>query len=176
MSETERDALEAGSVWWEGELFSGAPDWKKLLSQPVPKLTEEEQAFLDGPCEEVCKLTHEWEVSHERADLTPEVWDYLKRNKFFGMIIPKEFGGLGFSPYAHSEVVRTISTRSLAAAVTVMVPNSLGPGELLMHFGTKEQQQQWLPRLAEGSEITDPNDRRRQHQQIVRPTRALING
>ncbi len=153
MSDTEREALEAGDVWWDADLFSGNPDWAKLLAIPQATLTAEEQAFLEGPVDELCAMLDDWKISWELRDLPPEVWDFIKRHGFFGMIIPKEFGGLGFSPYAHSEVVRKVSTRSLTAAVTVMVPNSLGPGELLMRFGTEEQQQQWLPRLADGSEI-----------------------
>jgi acyl-CoA dehydrogenase len=153
MSDTEREALEAGDVWWDGDLFTGNPDWAKLLATPPATLTAEEQAFLEGPVNELCAMLDDWQISWELRDLPPEVWDFIKKHRFFGMIIPKEFGGLGFSPYAHSEVVRKISSRSVTAAVTVMVPNSLGPGELLMHFGTKEQQQQWLPRLAKGSEI-----------------------
>ena len=153
MSDTEREALEAGDVWWDADLFTGNPDWAKLLSNPPATLTEEEKAFLNGPVDELCAMLDDWKINWEWRDLPPEVWDYIKQKKFFGMIIPKEFGGLGFSPYAHSEVVRKISTRSLAAAVTVMVPNSLGPGELLMRFGTKEQQDRWLPRLADGRDI-----------------------
>src|SRR5262245_45121459 len=153
MSDTEREALEAGDVWWDADLFTGNPDWAKLLAIPPATLTAEEQAFLSGPVDALCAMLDDWKINWEWRDLPPEAWDFIKKHKFFGMIIPKEFGGLGFSPYAHSEVVRKISSRSLAAAVTVMVPNSLGPGELLMRFGTKEQQQHWLPRLAEGSEI-----------------------
>ncbi|MCA6125947.1 acyl-CoA dehydrogenase [Bradyrhizobium sp. WSM 1704] len=153
MSDTEREALEAGDVWWDADLFTGNPDWSKFLAYPPAKLTDEEHAFLHGPVDELCKMLDEWKINWEWRDLPPEVWDFVKRNKFFGMIIPKEFGGLGFSPYAHSEVVRKISSRSLTAAVTVMVPNSLGPGELLMRFGTREQQDRWLPRLADGRDI-----------------------
>jgi acyl-CoA dehydrogenase len=153
MSDTEREALEAGDVWWDADLFTGNPDWAKLLSNPPATLTEEEKAFLNGPVDELCAMLDDWKINWEWRDLPPEAWEYIKAKKFFGMIIPKEFGGLGFSPYAHSEVVRKISTRSLAAAVTVMVPNSLGPGELLMRFGTKEQQDRWLPRLASGRDI-----------------------
>ncbi|WP_424629506.1 acyl-CoA dehydrogenase [Bradyrhizobium sp. SYSU BS000235] len=153
MSDTEREALEAGDVWWDADLFTGNPDWSKLLAIAPATLTEEETAFLNGPVEQLCSMVDEWKVSWEWRDLPPEVWDFIKRHKFFGMIIPKDYGGLGFSPYAHSEVVRKISSRSVTAAVTVMVPNSLGPGELLMHFGTKEQRDKWLPGLAEGREI-----------------------
>jgi acyl-CoA dehydrogenase len=153
MSDTEREALEAGDVWWDADLFTGNPDWSKLLAFAPAQLTDEENAFLHGPVDELCKMLDEWKINWEWRDLPPEVWAFIKAKKFFGMIIPKEFGGLGFSPYAHSEVVRKISSRSLTAAVTVMVPNSLGPGELLMRFGTKEQQDKWLPRLASGQDI-----------------------
>ena len=153
LSETEREAIEAGDVWWDGEIFSGNPDWAKLLSFAPAKLTAEEQAVLDGPVAELCGMLDEWRITWELRDLPPQVWDYLKRHKFFAMIIPKRYGGLGFSAYAHSEVIRKLSTRSLTASVTAMVPNSLGPGELLLHFGTKEQQDYWLPRLAAGEEI-----------------------
>ncbi len=153
LSESEKVALAAGTVGFEGELFSGMPDWRKLLSQPIPKLNAEEQAFIDGPCEEVCKLTNDWEVTHERADLTLEVWDYLKRNKFFGMIIPKSYGGLGFSAFAHSCVLQKLNSLSGTLGSTVAVPNSLGPAELLLHYGTDEQKNYYLPRLADGREI-----------------------
>jgi acyl-CoA dehydrogenase len=153
MSDTEREALEAGDVWWDADLFTGSPDWSKLLANPPATLTEEEKAFLNGPVDELCAMLDEWKIFWEWRDLPPEVWEFIKQKKFFGMIIPKEFGGLGFSPYAHSEVVRKLSSRSIAAAVTVMVPNSLGPGELLMRFGTREQQDKWLPRLADGRDI-----------------------
>ncbi|MCC8979803.1 acyl-CoA dehydrogenase [Bradyrhizobium acaciae] len=153
MSDTEREALEAGDVWWDADLFTGNPDWSKLLAFAPARLTDEENAFLHGPVDELCAMLDEWKINWEWRDLPPEVWAFIKAKKFFGMIIPKEFGGLGFSPYAHSEVVRKISSRSLTAAVTVMVPNSLGPGELLMRFGTREQQDKWLPRLASGQDI-----------------------
>lgn len=153
MSETERAAIEAGDVWWDADLFTGNPDWHKLLYTPPATLSPEEQAFLDGPVDELCAMLDDWKINWEFGDLPPEAWAFIKANKFFGMIIPKEYGGLGFSAFAHSEVVRRISTRSIAAAVTVMVPNSLGPGELLMQFGTKEQRDRWLPRLADGREI-----------------------
>ncbi|OYU89942.1 MAG: acyl-CoA dehydrogenase [Bradyrhizobiaceae bacterium PARB1] len=153
MSDTEREALEAGDVWWDADLFTGNPDWNKLLKVAPATLTEEEQAFMTGPVDRLCEMIDDWKINWELRDLPPEVWDFIKREKFFGMIIPKEYGGLGFSPYAHSEVVRKISSRSVVAAVTVMVPNSLGPGELLMKFGTDEQRQRWLPRLADGRDI-----------------------
>jgi acyl-CoA dehydrogenase len=153
MSQTEKEAIDAGTVWWDADLFSGKPDWNKLLAVPQPKLSAEEQAFLDGPCEEVCAMTNDWEVTHERYDLPPNVWQYIKDRGFLGMIIPKKYGGLGFSALAHSAVVMKLSTRSNALAVTVMVPNSLGPAELLLHYGTDEQKNHYLPRLAKGHEV-----------------------
>ncbi|HKN09181.1 MAG TPA: acyl-CoA dehydrogenase, partial [Pseudomonadota bacterium] len=135
------------------DLFSANPDWSKLLAFPPAKLSAEEQAFIDGPVDELCRMLDDWRINWELRDLPPQVWEFLKHRKFFAMIIPKEYGGLGFSAYAHSEVIRRISTRSIVAAVTAMVPNSLGPGELLHRFGTREQQDYWLPRLAEGTEI-----------------------
>jgi acyl-CoA dehydrogenase len=152
MSQTEKDALEAGTVWWEGELFAGWPDWQKLLAYPVPKLTAEEQRFLDEDTAELCRLTRDWEMT-QHQDMPAEVWKYIKERGFLGMIIPKEYGGKGFSAYAHSQVVTKLSTRSSAPAVTVMVPNSLGPAELLLHYGTPEQKQHYLPRLAAGLDI-----------------------
>ncbi|MBX3512253.1 MAG: acyl-CoA dehydrogenase [Xanthobacteraceae bacterium] len=153
MSETERAAIEAGDVWWDAELFSGNPDWRVLMQAPPAKLSPEEQAFLEGPVRELCGMLDEWKISWEEGDLPPEVWRFMREKKFFGMIIPKKYGGLGFSAFAHSEVIRTLSSRSNTGAVTVMVPNSLGPGELLMQFGTDAQRDHWLPRLASGEEI-----------------------
>jgi len=153
MSQTERDALEAGTVWWDGELFSGKPDWNKLLAFPKPALSAEEQAFIDGPLGELCAMLDDWQITHELHDLPPHVWQFIKDQGFFGMIIPKQYGGLGFSALAHSEVVMKLSTRSGTAAVSVMVPNSLGPAELLLHYGTSAQQNYYLPRLAKGLEI-----------------------
>ena len=153
MSATEREAIEAGDVWWDAELFAGNPDWELLFAHPPARLSAEEQAFLDGPVEKLCSMLDDWEINHELGDLPPEVWDFLKKERFFGMIIPKDYGGLGFSAFAHSEVVRKVSTRSLTGAVTVMVPNSLGPGELLLQFGTPAQRDHWLPRLVDGREI-----------------------
>lgn len=153
LSETEKVALEAGTIGWEGELFSGRPNWSVLAKQPAPKLTAEEQAFLDGPCEELCRLHDDWEATHKLADLSPEVWSYLKKNKFFGMIIPKKYGGLEFSALAHSYVVAKCASLSGTLSSTVCVPNSLGPGELLMHYGTEEQKDHYLPRLARGEDI-----------------------
>jgi acyl-CoA dehydrogenase len=153
LSDTEREALDAGEVWWDAELFAGNPNWKALGKVEQPKLTDAEQAFLDGPCEELCALVDDWKINHETGDLPQDAWDYLKKKRFFGMIIPEQHGGHGFSAFAHSEVVKKVSTRSLTAGVTVMVPNSLGPGELLLQFGTTEQQENWLPRLATGEAI-----------------------
>ena len=152
MSETERTAMEAGTVWWDGELFSGRPDWRKLLDFEPQKLSEREQAFLDGPVEQLCALLDDWQVWQDRG-LSPEVWDFLKRERFFGMIIPEEHGGLGFSAIGHSAVVVKVASRSVPAACTMMVPNSLGPAELLLEYGTKAQQAHYLPRLARGDEI-----------------------
>ncbi len=152
MSETERIALEAGTVWWDAELFSGRPDWSRLLSFKPKPLTDDERAFLAGPTEELCRLVDEWDVNR-RGDLSPEAWAFLKKEGFFGIIIPKEYGGLGFSAAAHSAIITKISSRSVTASVTVMVPNSLGPAELLLHYGTDEQKRHYLPRLARGEEI-----------------------
>lgn len=153
LSDTEKVALEAGTVGFEGELFSGKPDWRVLLDQPKPTLTAEEQAFIDGPVETVCAMVNEWETTHVNADLAPEVWEYLKTHKFFGMIIPKQYNGLGFSAYAHSRVIMKLASVSATLSSTVGVPNSLGPGELLLHYGTQEQKDHYLPRLADGREI-----------------------
>jgi acyl-CoA dehydrogenase len=153
MSDTEREALEAGNVWWDGELFSGMPEWDRLMSYPAPKLSEEEQAFLDGPCEELCGMLDDWEISHKLADLPKRVWDYIIEKRFFAMIIPKQYGGLEFSAYANSCVLRKIASRNATAGSTIGVPNSLGPAELLMHYGTDEQKQRYLPGLAAGTEI-----------------------
>jgi acyl-CoA dehydrogenase len=152
LGDTERIALEAGTVWWDAELFSGRPHWEKLLEFVPQKLTPDEQAFMDGPVQELCARLDDWQIQQQR-DLPASIWAFLKTSGFFGMIIPKEFGGHGFSAIAHSRVVTKISTRSVAAAVTVMVPNSLGPGELLLHYGTDEQKKYYLPRLAKGDEI-----------------------
>ena len=153
MTTTEQEALEAGDVWWDGDLFQGSPDWNKLLKIPKPALSAEEQAFLDNETEQLCKLVNDFDVMNKDRDLTPEAWDYIKKAGFLGMIIPKEYGGKQFSALAHSTVVTKLASRSCTAAVTVMVPNSLGPGELLLHYGTKEQKDYYLPRLARGEEI-----------------------
>lgn len=153
LSETEQTALDAGTVGFEGELFSGMPNWKRLLDQPRPELTAEEQAFLDGPVEEVCRMTNDWDITHVRADLPPEIWKFLGQHKFFGMIIPKEYGGLGFSASAHAQVIAKLASISATLSSTVGVPNSLGPAELILHYGTDEQKNHYLPRLADGREI-----------------------
>lgn len=153
LSQTERIALETGSVGFEGELFTGDPDWRKLLDYPKPQLTAEEQAFLDGPVEELCRMIDDWDITHVRADLPPHLWDFVKQHRFFGMIIPKEFGGLGFSALMHHKVIQKISSISSVVSSTVGVPNSLGPGELLVHYGTGEQKDYYLPRLASGLEV-----------------------
>ncbi|MBH1975794.1 MAG: acyl-CoA dehydrogenase [Rhodocyclales bacterium] len=153
MSPTERDALDAGTVWWEGELFSGKPAWETLLAFPVPRLTPEEQSFLDNECETLCRLVDDWEATQVHQDLSPAAWQFVKDKGFLGMIIPRHYGGLEFSAYAHSQAVQKLSTRSSAAAVSVMVPNSLGPAELLLRYGTNEQKNHYLPRLAKGLEV-----------------------
>ncbi|MEZ8373942.1 acyl-CoA dehydrogenase FadE [Vibrio cyclitrophicus] len=153
MSQTEKEALEAGTVWWEAELFKGKPEWKKLQNIADPRLSEAEQAFLDGPVNTVCEMVNDYQVTHELADLPPEVWQYLKDHKFFAMIIKKKYGGLEFSAYAQSLVLQKLTGVSSVLSSTVGVPNSLGPGELLQHYGTEEQRNHYLPRLAEGKEI-----------------------
>ncbi len=154
MSETERAALDAGTVWWEGDLFSGRPDWHRLAALPRPRLSDEEQAFLDGPVEALCGMLDDWQIVHEDADLSPEAWAFIKKNKFFGMIIPKQYGGLEFSAVAHSAVLAKVaSAGGTTASSIVAVPNSLGPAELLLHYGTEEQKDYYLPRLATGEEI-----------------------
>jgi acyl-CoA dehydrogenase len=152
ISETERTAIAAGTVWLDGELFSGRPNLERLASADYPELTAEERAFLDGPVARVCEMTDDWRLWQER-DLPVAVWDFLKRERFFGMIIPKEYDGLGLSPSANSAVVTKLTSRSLPLAITVMVPNSLGPAELLIHYGTVVQKDRWLPALARGEEI-----------------------
>jgi len=152
MGDTERVALEAGTVWWDGELFSGDPDWRKLLAFDIPDLSDRERRFLEGPVEELCGMLNDWEISQARR-LSPDVWEFIKKHRFLGMIIPEEYGGLNFSAAAHSAVLIKVASRSIAAGVTVMVPNSLGPAELLLHYGTEEQKRYYLPRLATGEEI-----------------------
>lgn len=153
VSQTEQEALDAGTVWWDGELFSGHPNWQKLLAYAKPTLTAEEQSFLDNETEQLCSMIDDWDVTHVRQDLSPEAWQFIKDKGFFGMIIPKEYGGLQFSALAHSAVVTKLASRSATGTVTVMVPNSLGPAELLLHYGTQAQKDQYLHRLARGQEI-----------------------
>jgi acyl-CoA dehydrogenase len=153
MSATEREALAAGTVWWDGELFTGGPDWQKLMSAKVPALSPVEQSFLDGPCEELCAMLDDWDITHRRGDMPPEVWAFIKSRGFFAMIIPKRYGGLEFSAYAHSCVLTKIASRCATASSTIAVPNSLGPAELLLHYGTEAQKNHYLPRLARGDEV-----------------------
>jgi acyl-CoA dehydrogenase len=153
VSQTEQEALDAGTVWWDGELFSGRPRWTKLLAMPKTGISAEEQAFLDNEVEQLCAMIDDWDITHTRQDLSPETWQFIKDKGFFGMIIPKEYGGLEFSAQAHSAVVTKVASRSGTAAVTVMVPNSLGPAELLLKYGTKEQKDKYLHRLAKGLEV-----------------------
>lgn len=153
MSETEKSAMEAGNTWWDADLFSGDPDWKRLHATPKNSLREDEQAFLDGPVSELCDMLDDWQITHKHGDLPPHVWQFIREKRLFGMIIPKSYGGLEFSAYAHSEVIQRIASRSLSASVTVMVPNSLGPAELLLNYGTDAQKDYYLPRLASGEEV-----------------------
>lgn len=153
LSQTEREAMTAGDVWWDAELFSGRPDWQRFHSHKPPQFTEEEQAFIDNQLETLMAMLDDFKIVQQDRDLPKKVWDYIRKEKFFAMIIGKEFGGLDFSPAANSYIVSRIATRSISAAVTVMVPNSLGPGELLTHYGTDEQKNYWLPRLADGTDI-----------------------
>ena len=153
ISETEQQALDAGDVWWEADLFSGKPDFSRIQKLAKPKLTEKEQAFVDGPVEQLCEMLDDWKITQDDYDLSEDVWQFLKDNRFFAMIIPEEYGGLGFSAYCHSQVVMKVGSRSGSAAVTVMVPNSLGPGKLLMTYGTDDQKNYYLPRLAKGDDI-----------------------
>lgn len=152
VSETEETALRAGTNWIEADLFSGKPDFDKIFSEPYPQLSAEERTFMDTKVDEVCKMTSDWEIFRDR-DLSPKVWEFLKKEKFFGMIIPKEYGGLGFTALGHSSVVQKLATRSQVLAITTMVPNSLGPGELLHRYGTQKQKDHYLPRLADGRDI-----------------------
>jgi acyl-CoA dehydrogenase len=153
MSTTEREALDAGTVWWDGELFTGGPNWQKLMSAKVPTLTPVEQAFIDGPCEQLCAMLDDWDITHRRADMPAAVWSFIKSQGFFAMIIPRRYGGLEFSAYAHSCVLIKVASRSATASSTIAVPNSLGPAELLLHYGTEAQKNHYLPRLARGEDV-----------------------
>ena len=155
MSQTEQEAIDAGTVWWEGELFSGKPDWNILHAYPQPRLSAAEIAFLDNEVEQVCAMCNDWDTAHVYQDLPPEVWQFVKDKGFLGMIIPKKYGGLEFSAYLHSQVVMKLGSRSCTLAVSVMVPNSLGPAELLIHYGTEAQKDYYLPRLAKGIDVPD---------------------
>lgn len=153
ISDTEREALEAGTVWWDGELFTGLPDWSRLMALPAARLSDEERAFLDGPTEQLCGMVDDWQITHELGDMPPEIWSFMRQKRFFAMIIPKRYGGLEFSPLGVSAVLAKLASRSVVVASTVGVPNSLGPAELLLHYGTEEQKNHYLPKLARGEEI-----------------------
>lgn len=153
VSETEQEALDAGTVWWDAEIFSGRPRWRKLLKYPSPGLSEKEQAFLDGPVEKLCRMADDWEICDQHHRLPEPLWNFMRENRMFGMIIPEEYGGLGFSAQANSAIVMKLASRNITTAITVMVPNSLGPGELLLHYGTEEQKNKYLPGLARGEEV-----------------------
>ncbi|WP_404408213.1 acyl-CoA dehydrogenase [Pseudidiomarina marina] len=153
LSATEREAMQAGDTWWDADLFSGRPDWHKFHQTKAPRFTEEEQAFIDNQLEILLAMLDDFRIVQQDSDLPKKVWDYIRKEKFFAMIIGKEFGGLDFSPAANSHIVSRIASRSISAAVSVMVPNSLGPGELLTHYGTEDQKNYWLPRLADGTDI-----------------------
>jgi acyl-CoA dehydrogenase len=153
VSQTEQEALDAGTVWWDGEFFSGKPNWTRILEFPKPALSAEEQAFIDGPVEQLCRMCDDWQISYELNDLPPQVWQFIKDAGFLGIIIPKQYGGLGFSAFAHSQIVMKLGSRNATACVSVMVPNSLGPAELLLHYGTEQQKNYYLPRLAKGLEM-----------------------
>ncbi len=153
LSSTEQEAIETGTVWWEGELFTGKPQWQKLLSNGTPKLSEAEQAFLDGPVEELCKMVDSWQINHVLADIPPPVMTFIKQHKFLGMIIPEEYGGLGLSAVAQSEALSKLLGISKVVGNFIIIPNSLGPAELLLKYGTEKQKQQYLAKLASGEEI-----------------------
>jgi len=153
ISTTEQEALDSGSVWWEANLFKGNPNWAEFDKIDLPKLSKEEQSFVDNEVDTLCSMLDDWKITAELYDLPKESWDYIKKQGFMGLIIPREYGGKGFSPIANSAVVQKIASRSLTAAVSVMVPNSLGPAELLLHYGTQEQKDYYLPKLADGREV-----------------------
>ncbi|HVY53535.1 MAG TPA: acyl-CoA dehydrogenase family protein, partial [Gammaproteobacteria bacterium] len=153
ISRTEKEALNAGTVGWEGDLFSGKLDWNKLRSIAKPKLSVEEESFINGPLETLCGMIDDWDISHHKLDLPLNIWNFIREQGFFGLLIPKEYGGKGFSHYACSQIQIKIQARSVTLGTTVSVPNSLGPAELLLHYGTEEQKKHYLPRLAKGEEI-----------------------
>lgn len=153
MSDTEKEALAAGTVTWEADIFSGKPDWYKLLNIPTAKLTTEEKAFIEGPLDQLCAMIDDWDITHHRLDMPPEMWQFIKENGFFSFIIPKQYGGLDFSPYAVSRILIKLYGLSVSVASTVGVPNSLGPAELLLKYGTEQQKDHYLPRLAKGIEV-----------------------
>ena len=153
LSRTEREALDAGSTWWDAELFTGDPDWRVLLDAPARTLSDAERAFLEGPTEQLCGMLDDWRDNHELHDLPPQAWAFVKAQGFFGMVIPPEYGGKGFSQTGHASVIMKLATRSISGALTVMIPNSVGPGKLLLKYGTDAQKRYWLPRLAAGEEI-----------------------
>jgi acyl-CoA dehydrogenase len=152
ISKTELTVLKSGTVWVDGQLFSGKPNFKKIFAEKYPSLSKDEKSFIDNEVEELCRISDDEEI-YSKGDLPPKVWKYLKENRFFGMIIPKEYGGLEFSAFGHSSVIEKLSSRSAPLAITAMVPNSLGPAELLLNYGTKEQREYYLPRLASGVDI-----------------------
>lgn len=152
VSKTEQEALDSGDTWWDAELFSGKPNWQHLYDLAANTLSDDEKAFIASPTRQLCKLLDDWQITHEERDLPPAVWDFIRTERFFGMIIPKQYGGLGFSALAHSEVIMMVASRSITAAVTIMVPNSLGPGQLLLKYGSDKDKDYYLPRLATGIE------------------------
>ncbi|MEW8194651.1 MAG: acyl-CoA dehydrogenase family protein, partial [Candidatus Thiodiazotropha sp.] len=153
LSNTEKEAIDAGNVWWDGELFSGKPDWRRLLSGSKPALSDREQAFLDGPVNELCRMVDKWQINHQLNRLPESIIKYVCEHGFLGMIIPKRYGGLEFSPVAQSEILLRLSNTGSGVSYLVGVPNSLGPGELLIKYGTEAQKDYYLPRLACGEEI-----------------------
>ena len=153
VSDTEQQALEAGTIGFDAELFSGTPDWDKLRSVPPIVLSDEEKAFLDGPVEDLCAMIDDWQVRHGEREIPKPIWDFVKQHGFLGMLISKQHGGLGFSAQAQSLILGKIASRSPDVVTIVMVPNSLGPGELIEKYGTDWQKEHYLPRLASGQEV-----------------------
>jgi len=153
MSNTEREALAAGTIWWDADLMRGNPDFKKLLDTPVHELTKEEQEFIDGPTEHLCEISDDWKITFEDKEISKEIWDAVKKDGFLGLFIPKKYGGKEFSATAVSKIIVKLASRGTSVATTVVVPNSLGPGELLMMYGTEKQKDYYLPRLADGRDI-----------------------